>query len=299
MKLYVRLYPLDERSATIVTHRASMAEAGMVSGRYPIALDDPALPVVLNEGESSRGFWVSGEAVFSPAELRTLTHFEVVCRKLVTETRKDFEWNDAAKDKAPLLDAGGESPIRLLGDLALTHVRLKPNMVGGIGDWTQEYVIGAGVAGAFQKAKLSGLSLLSVRNPKTGATHEGFSQIFSDSILKPAVIDCSVERIQSSFPSEDGQQRHLGCLSYTAANLEDTMDFSRTAEPWGGWHGWPLWVVRAKVKELFTKEKLRGWAFRPVLLTNTDLYADYVRQWERLCRLVGQCTKSKFDGGRW
>ncbi len=299
MKLYVRLYPLDERSATIVTHRVPMAGAGIVNGRYPLTLDDPALPVVLDEAESTKGFWVSAEAVFSPAELRTCTHFEAVCRKLITETKKDFEWNDAAKDKAPLFDAGGQSPIRLIRDVALTHIRLKPNMVGAIGDWTQEYVIGSGVARAFQKAKLSGLSLLSVRNSKTGAPHEGFSQIFSDSILKPAVIDCSVERIKSQFPSENGHLRHMGCLSYTAANLEGTTDFSRTAEPWGGWHGWPLWVVRAKVKELFTKEKLRGWAFGPVLTTNTDLYSDYLRQWERLCRLVGQCTKSKFDGGRW
>lgn len=44
-----------------------------------------------------------------------------------------------------------------------------------------------------------------------------------------------------------------------------------------------------------------GWVTWPTgcVLTDTDLYADYVRQWERLCRLVGQCTKSKFDGGRW
>ena len=80
MKLYARLYPLDERSATIVAHRAPLAEAGMVNGRYPLALDDPALHVVLDEGESAKGFWVSGDAVFSPAELRTLTHFEVAGR---------------------------------------------------------------------------------------------------------------------------------------------------------------------------------------------------------------------------
>ena len=107
-------------------------------------------------------------------------------------------------------------------------------MVGAIGDWTQEYVIGSGVAKLFQKAKLTGLSILPVRNPKTGAAHEGFSQIFSESILKPATIDCSVERIKSAFPSEDGQLQHMGCLSYAAADLEDTTDFSRTAEPWGG-----------------------------------------------------------------
>lgn len=299
MKLRAWLYPLDEGSAEIVTGLAPLAGAKMVNGRYPLGLDDPALPVVLDEAESTKGFWVSVEAVFSPTELSTCTHFELVCRKLIPETRQDFEWNNAAKDQARLFNAGGESPIRLLRDVALTHIRLKPNMVGGIGDWTQEYAIGAGVATAFQKANLSGLSLLPVRNPKTGTPHEGFSQIFSESILKPATIDCSVERINSAFPEENGQLRHLGCLSYAQADLGGSSDFSRTAEPWGGWHGWPLWVVRAKVREIFTKHKLRGWAFGPILTTNTDLYADYLRQWERLCRLVGQCTRSKFSGGRW
>jgi hypothetical protein len=146
MKLYAWLYPLDEHSATRVAHQAPLAKTGMVNGRYPLALDDPALPVVLDEAESTKGFWVSVQAMFSPVELRTVTHFELVCRKLVTETRKDFGWNDAAKDTAPLFDAGGESPIRLTRDLALTHIRLKLNMVGGIGDWTQEYVIGSEVA---------------------------------------------------------------------------------------------------------------------------------------------------------
>lgn len=299
MKLRAWLYPLDERSAEIVTRLAPLAAAEMVNGRYPLALGDPALPVVLDEAESVKGFWVSVQPVFSSAELRTVTHFELVCRKLISETRKDFEWNNAAKDTAPLFNAGGESPIRLARDLVLTHLRLKPNMAGGIGDWTQEYVVGPGVARAFQKAKFSGLSLLPVQNPKTATPHDGFFQIFSESILNPATIDCSVERINSAFLEENGQLRHLGCLSYAAADLVGTSDFSRTAEPWGGWHGWPLWVVRAKVREIFTKHKLRGWAFGPVLTTNTDLYADYLRQWERLSRLVAQCTKSQFSGGRW
>ena len=299
MKLRAWLLPLDKRSAEIVTRLAPLAAAGVDNGRYPLTIDDPALPVVLDEAESAEGFWISVQPVFSAAELRTSTHFELVCRKLIAETRRDFDWNNAAKAKAPLFHAGGGSPIRLARDFALTHFRLKPNMVGMVGDWTQEYVIGSGVATAFQTANLTGFYLVPVRNLKTGIPQEGFFQIFSESILKPATIDCSVERINSAFPEENGQLRHLGCLSYAAADLEHTADFSRTSEPWGGWHGWPLWVVRAKVKEIFTEQKLRGWAFGPVLNTNTDLYADYVRQWERLCRLVGQCTKSKFNGGRW
>lgn len=299
MKLYARLFPLDDRGADILANLAPQAALRIVSARYPVALDDPALPVILDEGESAKGFWVSGEAVFSPSELRTFTHFELVCRKFITENKIDFEWNNAEKDRASLFKAGGEFPIRLPSNLALTHIRMKPNMVGAIGDWTQEYVIGSGVATAFKKAKLSGLSLLPVRHPKTGTPHEGFYQIFSDSILKPATIDCSVERIKSSYPSEHGHLRHLGCLSYSSADLESTPDFSRTAEPWGGWHGWPLWVVRARVKEIFAMNKLRGWAFGPVLIRDTDLYDDYLRQWERLCRLVGQCHRSTFDGGRW
>lgn len=299
MKLIARLFPLCDRSQGILDVLLRDSVPRVVSARWPVPVDSPLLAEILQAGESTKGFWVSGEAVFSQAELREVTHYEAVCRKCVKESPADYTANAAARDHAPLFDAGGGSPIRLASGFSLSHIPLKPNMVGAIGDWTQEYILGAGVAQAFTSCKLTGCSLRPVTHPKRSAPYKDFFQLFSDSVLKPAIIDCSVERIASSFSEENGHLRHMGCLSYAQSDLADISDFSRTAEPWGGWHGWPVWVVSERVKRIFVQHKLRGWAFGPILLSGTALYDDYLRQWERLSGLVGHCTRSKFDGGRW
>ncbi len=185
------------------------------------------------------------------------------------------------------------------GGGALTRIKLKPNMVGAIGDWTSEYVIGPGVVAAFEREGLSGWSAETVLNSNTRLPHPEFVQIFSDSFSRPGVIDCSVERIRSDFASEDGRLRHLGCLSYAAAHLADLPDFARTAEPWGGWNGSPSWVVSSRVANAFAAHKLRGWTFRPVLTTESDLYRQYLDQWQALCEWVADSSRSEFDGGRW
>jgi hypothetical protein len=299
MKLYARLFPLDDRSQGILDVLLRDGVPRIVSARWPVAVDNPVLSDILQAGESTKGFWVSGEAVFSQAELNGISHYEAVCRKMVKESPSDYDANTAACKRTRLFDAGGEAPIRLVSELALSHILLKPNMVGAIGDWTQEYVVGSGVAQVFTSAGLTGFSLLPISHPKRRSPHERFFQLFCESILKPATLDCSVECIKDSTPEENGHLRHMGCLSYAESDLADTPDFSRTAEPWGGWHGWPLWVVRARVKQVFTAHKLRGWAFRPVLIQGTDLYGEYLAHWQHLCDVVAKCSRSKFDAGRW
>jgi hypothetical protein len=299
MKLYARLFPLGDRSQELLDVLLRDGVPRVVSARWPVAVDRLVLSDILQAGESTKGFWVSGEAVFSETELKGISHYEAVCRKVVKESPADYDANAAMCKRTRLLDAGGESPIRLVSGLVLSHIPLKPNMVGLIGDWTQEYVVGSGVAQAFTTAGLTGFSLLPISHPKRRSPHERFFQLFSDSILKPASLDCSVERIKSVVPSENGHLQHMGCLSYVQPDLANSPDFSRTAEPWGGWDGWPLWVVRAKVKQTFDQHKMRGWAFRPILVRGSDLYTEYVSQWQHLYDLVARCSRSKFDGGRW
>jgi hypothetical protein len=135
-------------------------------------------------------------------------------------------------------------------------------------------------------------------NAKAHVARTDFVQLFSDAILRPAIVDTSVERITSRRPEEDGHLRHLGCLTYEHSALEDRPDFNRTAEPWGGWHGWPSWVVSARVRDTFMASKLRGWDFRPVLVAKTELYAEYVNKWSAL-RAAVAASRSKIDGGRW
>jgi len=299
MKLYARLFPLGDGSQGILDVLLREGVPRVVSARWPVAVDSPLLAEILQAGESTTGFWVAGEAVFSQADLNDMSHYEVVCRKVVKESPADYQLNAAVCQRAPLRDAGGEAPIRLASGFSLSRIPLKPHMVGAIGDWTEEYALGAAVAQTFTAANFSGCSFRPISHPKRPSPYQEFVHLYSESVLPPATLDCSIERIRSSFEGEDGQLRHLGCLSYASSDLVDTPDFARTAEPWGGWHGWPSWVVRASVKNRFIQHKLRGWAFRPILARDTALYTDYVRQWTTLCNLLQSCTKSSFDGGRW
>jgi hypothetical protein len=299
MRLQARLFPLGDDSNRVLTSLISPEALVFTSARCPVDVDDPLLERIFRDGDRADGFRVGGESVFSAAETRGFTHFELACRSIIKETKADFAANDAMRASTPLVDAGGFAPIRLLPSVSLTRIALKPNMVGAVGDWTAEYVLGAGVQKTFADAALSGASFRPVANPRTGGTHDGFVHLFSDAILPPAVIDDSVERIQSRFAEEDGSLRHCGCLAYPRDALHHRPDFNRTAEPWAGWHGWPSWVVSARVRAVFGASKLRGWHFRPVLTIESDCYAEYAAKWRRLKAAVDATAKSKFDGGQW
>ena len=298
MDLKVHLFPCGDDSLELISSVIPESAREIVSARWSVALDDAVLQEILQGGESTDGFWISAEAVLSATELRELSHFEVMCRKFITESNKDYKRNFAACEGTPLVDKGGESPIRLATGFSLSRISMKPNMIGAIGDWVGEYVIGSAVADAFKSEEFTGLSLVPVNNPRIDAAHEDFFQIFSDCVLQPVEMDCSIERIQSSVAEENGKLRHLGCLSYGEEKLAEVPDFSRTAEPWAGWWGWPSWVVSANVVKNFRENMLRGWAFRPVLVKETELYSSYLGQWTQLEELVAQYSRSSFDGGR-
>ena len=300
MKLIARLCAPDDQRRQLLAAWLP-ADAVPTSARFPVDTDDPVFARILAAGDDETlAFGVSGEAVFTPAELAGIGHFELVCRAIARESPADFAANDAVRERTPLIDAGGVAPIRLVSGLSLTRITLKPNMVASIGDWTQEYVLAAGVVKTFADAHLSGASFLPLMkmHAKTRVARTDFVQLFSDAILRPAIVDTSVERITSRLPEEDGHLRHLGCLAYGPSALEDRPDFNRTAEPWGGWHGWPSWVVSARVRRAFIASKLRGWHFRPVLVAETTLYAEYVEKWSAL-RAAVAASRSTMDGGRW
>ena len=125
------------------------------------------------------------------------------------------------------------------------------------------------------------------------------AQLYSSSVLPPSARDASIQAVSSRVASENGKLRVLGCLAYDPSALEDIPDFSRTAEPWMGWWGWPSWIVSARVEKVFKQRQLRGWAFRPVLVTGTPLYDEYCDAWRRLRDRVRESARSQFEGGRW
>ena len=101
MKLKACLYPFGDDSFELLAALIPEKAREIVSARWYVALDDPVLPKILNDGESTGGFGVSAEAVFSVAELREFSHFEVVCRKFISES-KDIEFNKETRKLSPL-----------------------------------------------------------------------------------------------------------------------------------------------------------------------------------------------------
>ncbi len=299
MKLLARILPLGDESVRTLLSLLPTDARTLKSGRYAIDVDDPLFRRILEAGDRARGFWVGGESVWSPAELASFTHYELASRFVVRESSADFDANDAVRARTPLIDAGGAAPIRLMSGLFLSRVTLKPNMVGSVGDWTQEYVAASGAIKTFKEARLTGAHFLAVTNAKTGVAHDNCFQLYSEALLPPAVIDDSVETIVSPHREEHGHLRHLRCLAYARAALHDRPDFNRTAEPWGGWHGWPTWVVSARVAAAFKAAKLRGWHFRPVLTLDSDIYRKYAAGWHTLRDALAVTLQSKCDGGRW
>lgn len=131
MELRARLHPLTEASRARLLEVLSPAPAP-TSDRYPVSVEDSALPRILAAGEAAGGYWVSGEAVLDAGELASVSHFEAVCRLLARETEADRERNTATVRAAPERDAGGFAPIRLVRGFVLSRPRLRPNQVAAL-----------------------------------------------------------------------------------------------------------------------------------------------------------------------
>lgn len=56
----------------------------------------------------------------------------------------------------------------------------------------------------------------------------------------------------------------------------------------------PVWIVSAAVRDCFTRQQLKGWAFRPVLEADTELHAGYLRTWNDLMAQVADSNPRHF-----
>lgn len=175
-------------------------------------------------------------------------------------------------------DAGME--IQLPDRLAVSKVvLLKSNMVAGLGEWLQEFLVHADVAAAFSTEGFSGFSLRPVFNSKTKMVHPDVHQLYSNAIIPPAELG------RNAPPADGGSVRQLGCLVYENMEPYNLVDFNRTAEDWAG-RNMPLWVVSARVREFFIHNKFKGWAFRPVLAKGGEMHREYERLWDDLFEQV-------------
>jgi hypothetical protein len=299
VQFYARLVTLDDETLRALKTLLPPGGPPAAGAAHAVDVFHPALPEILRAGDDRKGFFVSGEAVYAAAELAAVTHYELACRFIARESPADFAANDAVRKKTPLIEGRGRKPIRLMRGLSLSRISLKPNMVGSVGEWTNEYVAGAGVVQAFKNAGLTGVEFLPVYHPKSHAAHASVWQLFSDALVPLSIEDESVRRIRSRSPEEEGHLQHMGALVYESDALRDRPDFNRTCEQCAGWHGWPAWVVSARVKDVFTASTLRGWHFRPILTPEMPAYREYLTAWRALRDAVAATARSRLHGGRW
>ncbi|HYW56168.1 MAG TPA: hypothetical protein VE934_04365 [Polaromonas sp.] len=221
---------------------------------------------------------------FTSAELNAASHLEVVCRTTIAQTRPDADATRAAWKADTLHPTSSEWAVRLPSQLYLTEV-VPTTTIAIVDQWTGEYALGADATQSVRASGLSGWKLTPVLHPRHGALPDASQHLTTSELLPAALMDLTRIATYDDGPRQPSQPRRYGLLSYMAASLANTADFTRTAEPWGPWRT-PQWVVRQRVRQWFLGSGLRGWAFWPILEEGTALHAEHVARWtETLAQL--------------
>lgn len=289
MKLIVHLIPRQPGAEAVIA--ASVAGCTRhASGGFAMEIDHPALRAAIASGERLGGLGISAEWRLTEAELASLSHFSVVCRLTVPESDAAYKRNYDMCQASPQIASGAGASIRLARGFCLSKASLKPNSVAGIGEWTGAYLAGEDVLEAFRQAGLTGLASEPVLQTSSRAPFPNVRQLVTEAILPAAV--------PGALP--DFPPGYCGLLCYEPRQLIDQPDFSHTAEPWASQrYGWPLWVVSARTRNLFLLQGMSGWAFRPVLVTDSALYERYLALSQELCALLRDAPQSKLEDREW
>ena len=238
--------------------------------------DSPRFAVFLEATKRCSGNWFNPLMIFTKKELDQAEYFQLECRRTVGESPRDMEWNQRHVESLQRMRTAAGTDIYLPHRIAVSKIKnLEPNMVGCVGQVLQEFVVHENVGAAFTAAGLEGFSLLPLFDSRTETVHDEVRQLYSNSILPAAELD------RTTPPADGGGVRQLGCLVYEDLDLHTVTDFNRTAEDWAAGN-MPLWVVSARVREVFQLNKFRGWAFRPVLAQGSEMHTEYLRLWDDL-----------------
>jgi hypothetical protein len=62
------------------------------------------------------------------------------------------------------------------------------------------------------------------------------------------------------------------------------------AEPFGSWYGTPALVCSNRFRMAVIEAKVKGFAFQPIIDTNSKLYGDYMKRWKQIIdQVYGEC----------
>jgi hypothetical protein len=234
----------------------------------------------LLEAARERRCWFHAWMEFTVDEVSSCRFLQLECRgRVLKESRRDYETNVARLRSLPFIENGPGARIRLLDRITLRGVSLKPNRVACAAEWMAEFVLSHGVANIFQAERLSGLSLRPLIDPRTNQPYEDVFQLYTSHLMPRAVIDVTTPVHPDLHGPHD--RRQLDCLTYDFQGNPPIEDFLRTAEAWSS-NDMPVWIVTQRVRDCFSRHRLRGWSFRPVLELGTELHREYLELWTEL-----------------
>jgi hypothetical protein len=232
--------------------------------------------------------------VCTQSEVEAAPFLRILCRKVAQDSERDFERSRAALDLQPWVGSDPNLRFRVPQRVYLSRLKLRPNEIAGVGEWSAEYVASGGVVSALVDRGLSGLRGLPVLHSKSDQPIEGYLQLHCESYLPERLIDIaspgtgSARRLDpSAQPTAQGWDC-WGCLCYSGSSLDAGEDFNRTGEQMVSFE-FPEWVVRRRVREAYTALALRGWSFEPVLQEGTELFAHHDELWRSLYRVLDEC----------
>lgn len=254
---------------------------------------DPALERVLRGSASGSGLTLVPVIKFSKQEMEMSPWCEPLMKSLLKATDADFDDLLSLIRNTKLQDKGGRlgKGVRVLKLVRLSALKVGEREVACVSEGIPEYVLGPGVVSLFKAAGLNGWSTRHVINKKTGEPLSGGTLLWTDVFSGPVGQDHTLWKCTGT-KGED-HFRFVGCMVIPAASLSHLPDFARTSEPLGI-NDFPAWIVSQRVRKLLDEKGVRGWKWRPVIESGSELHKRYMIVWEPLLNLVRLNPKNTF-----
>lgn len=157
---------------------------------------------------------------------------------------------------------------------------LKPESFAVCSGSGSQYFFGDNIAELMQKSGISGWSKYPVVHPVTNKQHDSLYMLGVMQELPEIIKD-----VKYLGQSESGYNLNsLLMLEKSDLDKFELKDFSVTQENLAG-DGSGLYCVTKRFYDFYQNNKLKGLKFKPVLITGTALYNQYVEKWTFLEQL--------------
>jgi hypothetical protein len=283
MKIFLRAIISAEIKREILRHEASLTKQVDLSELVIEAdTDSDIWDKIIAISKNIKPLSFSARMEFDENDMKKELFFSIDFRgkaKHLSDSDKDFNYRQW--EQTEYIQTAKKTRIKIPSVIGASKINIKPNNIGGP-DIFNEFILPSSLGDLFIADNLSGFELRPIVNPKTGAKNSDYSLLYCDKIMPPAVYDTTTQVYEDPSSAEKLKFRFLGCLTYDIkASLKKYYDFNRTTEGWAA-YDIPEWVVSARVKDCYERNKLKGWWFRPVLEKGSELHWEYLQKWESL-----------------